>query len=73
MMDQVMFQQMMANAQQFQNFQNQFQQFVQQIQGGPQSFNGQQQVQNMLANGQMSQADFERVRQQANQIMGVNY
>lgn len=73
MMDPAVFQQMMANAQQFQQFQNQFQQFVQQIQGGPQSFNGQQQVQNMLANGQMSQADFERVRQQANQIMGVNY
>lgn len=73
MMDQAMFQQMMANAQQFQNFQNQFQQFVQQIQGGPQGFNGQQEVQNMLASGKMSQADFERVRQQANQIMGVNY
>lgn len=73
MMDPMVFQQMMANTQQFQNFQNQFQSFVQQIQGGAQNFNGQQQVQNMLANGQMSQADFERVRQQANQIMGVNY
>ena len=73
MMDQAIFQQIMANAQQFQNLQNQFHNLVQQIQGGPQSFNGQQQVQNMLANGQMSQADFERVRQQANQIMGVNY
>ena len=73
MMDPAVFQQMMANAQQFQQFQNQFNQFVQQIQGGSQGFNGQQQVQNMLANGQMSQADFERVRQQANQIMGVNY
>ena len=73
MMDPAVFQQMMANAQQFQQFQNQFNQFVQQIQGGSQGFNGQQQVQTMLANGQMSQADFERVRQQANQIMGVNY
>lgn len=73
MMDPMVFQQMMSNAQQFQNFQNQFQQFMQQIQGGAQNFNGQQQVQQMLANGQMSQADFERVRQQANQIMGVNY
>lgn len=73
MINPMAFQQIMANAQQFQQFQQQFGQFQQQFQGGPQMMNGQQQVQQMLANGQMSQDDFERCRQMANQMMGVNY
>lgn len=72
MIDPMALQQIMGNAQQFQMFQQQFGQFAQQFQGGNQ-MNGQQQVQQMLANGQMSQADFERCRQMANMMMGVNY
>ena len=46
------------------NFMNQFNQFRQGIQGNPQ-----QMVQNMLQNGQMTQAQFEQLSNMANQIM----
>lgn len=46
------------------NFMNQFNQFRQGIQGNPQ-----QMVQNMLQNGQMTQAQFDQLSNMANQIM----
>lgn len=72
MINPMAFQQIMANQQQMQAFQQQFQQFSQQFQN-PQNQNYQQQVQQMLGNGQMSQQDFEQCRQMANMLMGVNY
>ena len=46
------------------NFMNQFNQFRQGIQGNPQ-----QMVQNMLQNGQMTQAQFDQLSNMASQIM----
>lgn len=73
MIDPMAMQQIMANAQRFQQFQQQFGQFAQQFQGGGQPFDGRGQVMQMLQNGQMSQADFEQCRQWANQMTGTNY
>lgn len=70
MIDPMAMQQIMANAQRFQQFQQQFGQFASQFQGG---FNGQQQVQQMLVNGQMTQEQFEQCRRMANQMTGMNY
>ena len=74
MISQETFQQIMANQQRMQAFQQQFNQFAQQFQGGPQQmFNSEQQVRQMIANGEMNQADFERCRQMANMMTGMNY
>jgi truncated hemoglobin YjbI len=73
MIDPMVMQQIMANQQRMQQFQQQFSQFAQQFQSGPQMMNGQQQVQQMLARGEMSQADFEQCRQWANMMTGMNY
>lgn len=51
---------------QMQNLMNQFNQFRQSFSGDPK-----QQVQNMLNSGQMSQAQFNRLAQMANQIRGM--
>lgn len=73
MIDQQTFQQMMNNAQQMQMFQQQFMLFSQQFQGGPQSFNPQMMVQQKLNSGEMTQEQYEMIRQQANMIMGTNF
>lgn len=65
-------QQIMANAQQMQMFQQQFQTFAQQFQNPSNQFY-QQQVQQKLGTGEMSQQDFEQCRRMANALMGVNY
>lgn len=72
MIDPTVMQQIMANQQRFQQFQQQFAQFQQQFQGGG-GLNGQQQVQQMLASGQMTQEQFEQCRRMANQMTGMNY
>ena len=73
MIDPMAMQQIMANQQRFQQFQQQFVQFQQQFQGNGGGFNGQQQVQQMLQNGQMTQEQFEQCRRWANQMTGMNY
>lgn len=73
MLDQNAFQQMMANAQQMQMMQMQFNQFAQQFQGGPGQMNPQAIVQQKLNSGEMTQAQFEQIRQQANMLMGTNH
>lgn len=65
-------QQILANQQNLQNFQQQFGQFAQQFQGG-QQMNPQMLVQQKLNSGEMSQAQFEQLRNMANQLMGVKY
>ena len=54
----------------FMNFRNQFNQFQQNMQN--QGINPQQKVQELLNSGQMSQQQFEQLRQIANQITGQN-
>lgn len=54
----------------FMNFRNQFNQFQQNVQN--QGINPQQKVQELLNSGQMSQQQFEQIRQLANQITGKN-
>lgn len=66
-------QQIMANAQQMQSFQQQFGQFAQQFQGGQQQNNFQGMVQGMMNNGTMTQEQFEQCRQMANMLTGKNY
>lgn len=51
----------------FTNFQNQFNQFAQNV---PTGFNPQQQVQQLLNSGQMSQEQFNYFRSIANMITG---
>jgi 3-methyladenine DNA glycosylase Tag len=65
------FQQMMNNAQQMQQFQQQFGQFQQQFSGNGQ-MNPQAIVQQKLNSGEMSQQQFEQLRQMANMMMGTN-
>lgn len=72
MMDMQTMQQIMANAQQMQAFQQQFTQFAGQFQGGGQ-MNPYNIVQNKMSTGEMSQQDFERCRQMANMMTGKNY
>lgn len=52
------------------NFKNQFAQFQQNL--SSQGINPQQKVQELLNSGQMSQQQFEQLRQMANQITGKN-
>lgn len=73
MIDQQTFQQMMNNAQQMQMFQQQFQMFSNQMMNGPQAFNPQMMVQQKLNSGEMTQQQYEQIRQQANMIMGTNF
>lgn len=54
----------------FMNFKNQFNQFQQNVQN--QGINPRQKVQELLNSGQMSQQQFEQIRQMANQITGKN-
>lgn len=54
------------NLQQFKNF---VQNYQQKFGGG----NPQQMVQQLLNDGQMTQAQFEQLRAQANRIMGTNF
>lgn len=54
----------------FMNFKNQFNRFQQNVQN--QGINPQQKVQELLNSGQMSQQQFEQIRQMANQITGKN-
>ena len=72
MINPMAFQQMIANQQMMQNFQQQFGQFSQQFQGNQQA-NPQMLVQQKLNSGEMTQAQFEQLRNMANQIMGVKY
>lgn len=72
MIDPMAFQQMMNNAQQMQMFQQQFGQFQQQFQGNGQ-INPQALVQQKLNSGEMSQQQYEQLRNMANMIMGTNY
>lgn len=65
-------QQILNNQQNFQSFQQQFGQFAQQFQG-PQQMNPQMLVQQKLNSGEMTQAQFEQLRNMANQIMGAKY
>lgn len=55
----------------FANFRAQFNQFQQNIQR--QNISPQQKVQELLNSGQMSQQQFEQLRQMANQISGKNF
>lgn len=71
MIDPRAFQQMMNNAQQMQQFQQQFGMFQQQFQG-PNGMNPQAIVQQKLNSGEMTQAQYEQLRQMANMIMGTN-
>jgi hypothetical protein len=73
MINQEAFNQIMANQQRMQAFQQQFNQFAQAFQGGPQMMSEEQRVRQMLASGEMSQADFERCRQMANMMTGMHY
>lgn len=66
-------QQIMANQQNLQNFQQQFNQFAQQFQGGPQQMNPQMLVQQKLNSGEMTQAQFEQLRNYANMLTGMKY
>ena len=66
-------QQIMANQQNLQNFQRQFNQFAQQFQGGPQQMNPQMLVQQKLNSGEMTQAQFEQLRNYANMLTGMKY
>lgn len=54
------------------NFQQQFNQFVQQFRQ-PGAMSPQQIVQNMLNSGQMTQQQFNQIRDIANRITGRNY
>ena len=54
----------------FMNFRNQLNQFQQNLSN--QGINPQQKVQELLNSGQMSQQQFEQLRQMANQITGKN-
>lgn len=55
-----------------QNFKNQFDSFVQNFNRTNQNITPQQMVQNMLNSGQMSQQQFNELRNIANQITGKN-
>lgn len=72
MIDQMAFQQMMANQQNMQAFQQQFQAFQQQFQGMNPA-NARQMVMQKLQSGAMSQDDFNRCSMMANQLMGRNF
>lgn len=72
MLNPMAFQQMMSNAQMMQQFQQQFQQFGQQFAAGNQ-MSPQQIVQQKLANGEMTQEQFNQIRMMANAISGMNY
>lgn len=73
MVNQEMIQQIMANQQRMQQFQQQFNAFQQQFQGGPQQMNPQMIIQQKLNSGEMSQQQFNELRQFANMITGMNY
>lgn len=74
MINPMAFQQALANPQMMQSLQQQFQQFTQQLQGGySMPMNPQQLVQQKLANGEMTQSQFEQLRGMANAMMGVQY
>lgn len=70
MITQEQFQMLLQNPQMRQQ---QIQAFQQQMAQSMSQMNPMQQVQDKMANGQMSQEDFQRCRQMANMIMGVNY
>ena len=55
-----------------QNFQNQFNAFKQQFQMQNGNISPQEKVQQLLNSGQMSQQQFDQLRQIANQITGKN-
>lgn len=73
MIDPQMFQAVMNNAQRMQQFQQQFGMFQQQFQGGQNQMNPQAIVQQKLNSGEMSQQQYEQLRQMANMMMGTNY
>lgn len=74
MINPMAFQQALANPQMMQSLQQQFQQFTQQLRGGySMPMNPQQLVQQKLANGEMTQSQFEQLRGMANAMMGVQY
>lgn len=73
MLNPVVFQQMMSNAQMMQQFQQQYQQFGQQFSAFPNQMSPQQIVQQKLANGEMTQEQFNQIRMMANAISGMNY
>lgn len=70
MITQEQFQMLLQNPQMRQQ---QIQAFQQQMGQSMNQMNPMQLVQDKMANGQMSQEDFQRCRQMANMIMGVNY
>ena len=76
MIDPRMFQQMLSNQQQMQNFQQQFNQFQQQFQGGQNGVGGMDPraiIQQKLNSGEMTQQQYEQLRNMANMLMGTNY
>lgn len=73
MLNPAVFQQMMSNAQMMQQFQQQYQQFGQQFSAFPNQMSPQQIVQQKLANGEMTQEQFNQIRMMANAISGMNY
>lgn len=73
MLNPAVFQQMMSNAQMMQQFQQQYQQFGQQFSALPNQMSPQQTVQQKLANGEMTQEQFNQIRMMANAISGMNY
>jgi hypothetical protein len=73
MLNPAVFQQMMSNAQMMQQFQQQYQQFGQQFSALPNQMSPQQIVQQKLANGEMTQEQFNQIRMMANAISGMNY
>lgn len=66
------FNQVMMNAQQMQQLQMQFNQFRQMFQVGPQAMDPRAIVQQKLNSGEMSQQQFELLRQQANALTGMS-
>lgn len=72
MIDPRMFQQMISNQQQLQQFQQQFGQFQQQFQGGMNGMNPQAIVQQKLNSGEMTQQQYEQLRNMANMLTGMN-
>ena len=73
MLNPAVFQQMMSNAQMMQQFQQQYQQFGRQFSALPNQMSPQQIVQQKLANGEMTQEQFNQIRMMANAISGMNY
>ena len=65
------FNQVMSNAKQMQQLQMQFSQFMQMFQTGPQAMDPRMIVQQKLNSGEMTQQQFEMLRQQANMLTGI--